>query len=50
MAERLRAYINEFDITIGSDNFHFSVKHGSVEIEPDELVNEILGRADRAMV
>jgi diguanylate cyclase (GGDEF)-like protein len=49
MAERLRKHINEFDITIGSDNFHFSVSMGLVEIEPDESVNEILARADRAM-
>ena len=49
MAERLRAYINQYDMTIGSENFHFSVSMGLVAVEPDESVNEILARADRAM-
>jgi diguanylate cyclase (GGDEF)-like protein len=49
IAERLRVFIDQYNIDIDNINFKFRVSMGLVEIEPDETVNEILARADRAM-
>ncbi len=49
IAERLRIFIDQYDIDIDNINFKFRVSMGLVEIGPDETVNDILARADRAM-
>lgn len=49
LAERLREYIKQYSIDIGPENFHFSVSMGLVSVEPNESVDKIISRADKAM-
>jgi diguanylate cyclase (GGDEF)-like protein len=49
LAERLREYIKQYSIDIGPENFHFNVSMGLVSVEPNESVDKIISRADKAM-
>ena len=49
IAERLREYIKQYSIEIGSESFHFSVSMGLSSVGLNDSVDTIITRADKAM-